>query len=227
MRRILVLGDLHCPFQNKKAVDWVIGLAKDKQPDAIVQIGDATDMFAFSRYPKVLPMLPEEELSLARLALEDIWKRLRSASPKAKCYQLIGNHDERPLKKIVTHAPELAPFVDKGIRQLFTFPGVKTIHDPKEELILNGIIFQHGHRSRLGDHCTYNQKSTVCGHSHTGGVVFRRNLKGVFYELNAGLLGDFEQPAFGYRAQRKQHTWTLGAGFIDELGPRFIPYGGK
>lgn len=222
--RILALGDIHAPFQNKKAVDWAAGLAKEFQPTHIVQVGDAYDYFAFSRYPKVLPMLPKQELAAGRVAMEEIWAKFRAVAPKAKCYQLMGNHDERPLKKVANSAPELMPFVDKGVREYFTFSGVKTIHDPKEELILHGIVFQHGHRSRLGDHASYNQRSTVVGHSHTGGVVFRRNLKGVFWELNAGLLGDFEQPAFGYRAQRKMHTWTLGVGYVTSLGPAFIPY---
>lgn len=222
--RILCLGDLHAPYEHKKAVEWAVGLAKELQPSHIVQVGDAYDMFAYSRYPKVLKMLPEEELSSARASMESIWKRFQVAAPKAKCFQLTGNHDERPIKKIVTLAPELTQFVDKGLRDLLTFRNVKTVYDPKEELILHGIVFQHGYRSRLGDHCNYNQRSTVVGHSHTGGVVFRRNFKGVFFELNAGLLGDFEQPAFGYRSQRKMHTWTLGVGYVDSLGPRFIPY---
>lgn len=168
----------------------------------------------------------EEELEQGTEKANRFWEDIHKAVPRAKKYQLMGNHDERPLKRALETAPELVPLVGKSLRDLYTFPHVTTIHDPKEELEIDNIFFMHGFRSRLGDHARYNQKSTACGHSHTGGVVFQRNALGCYFELNCGYLGDPSGPVFGYRAQRKMHTWTLGAGWIDGLGPRFMPYPG-
>jgi DNA repair exonuclease SbcCD nuclease subunit len=218
--KILTLGDTHFPFHHKKALDWVYRLADKLKPDTVVQVGDLFDQFAFSRYAKVLKMDPEKELSLARSAAEKMWSHFKGLS----CFQLQGNHDDRIFKKALSDSPELASLVGKSLRELYTFPGVSTVHDGRQELMLGGILLQHGHRSKLGDHARYNQRSTICGHSHTGGVVYLRNLRGVFWELNAGFLGDVKSPAFGYHAQKRMHTTTLGVGLVDKHGPRFIPY---
>ncbi len=222
--KILVLGDVHAPYEHKKALQWAYRIADELKPTHVVQVGDLKDQFSFSRYPKVHKMDPEEELTRARAVAEKMWSHFKGLS----CYQLCGNHDDRALKKTLAAAPELACLVGRSLRELYTFPGVKTIHDGREELLINGIVFQHGHRAKLGMHARYNQQSTVCGHSHTGGVAFMRNAKGVYWELNAGFLGDVHSPAFNYHAQARMHTTTLGVGLIDEIGgsqvPMFIPY---
>ncbi len=222
-----MLGDVHFPYQSVEAVDWAVGMARLFKPDKICQVGDLYDQFSFSRYPKLLKRSPDEELTEARQGAVAMWAALRRARPKAQCYQLTGNHDSRILKKAIADVPELAPLVGRSLRELFTFPGVKSTHSEQQELILDGISFQHGHLSKLGDHARYNQSSTVCGHSHTGGVVFLRNRCGVYWELNAGFLGDVHSEAFSYHAQRVMHRCTLGVGYIDDFGPRFVSYGGK
>jgi predicted phosphodiesterase len=226
-KRILVLGDTHFPYESRAAFEWVYRITDKLKPDTVVQVGDLLDQFAFSRYPKVLKMDPEKELSLGRAGAEAMWARFKGLD----CYQLMGNHDDRIFKKALTSAPELASLVGSSLRSLYTFPNVRTVLDGRDELILQTclgpVAFQHGHRSRLGDHARFNQMATVVGHSHTGGVVFLRNIRRCFFELNAGFLGDVTSPAFGYHAQRRVHTTTLGVGYLDELGPRFCPYGGK
>lgn len=221
--KILVLGDTHFPFAHRKAFDWVYRLADKFKPTHVVQVGDLLDQFAFSRYPKVLKMSPEEELARGRLAAEKMWKTVNCGNK----IQLVGNHCVRLTKTAVSVAPQLAHLVDKSFRELYSFNGVKTVFNPTEEFKLGGIIFQHGHRSKLGDHARYNLCNTVCGHSHRGGVVFDQSARGPFWELNVGFLGDIESPVFGYRAQKHIHKTTVGVGLIDELGPRFVPYTGK
>lgn len=226
--RILALGDVHEPFGHRKALEWVYRLADEFKPTHVVQVGDVKDLFAFSRYPKVLKMQPEEELIRARAATEKLWQNFKGLS----CFQLMGNHDQRVLKKAISVAPELASLVGKSLRELYSYPGVTTVWDDREELFLKVggqlIAFQHGHRSKLGDHARYNGCNTVCGHSHHGGVWFDQNARGLFWELNVGFLGDIRSPAFGYRAQKSIHKTTLGAGTIaetyDSVVPTFIPY---
>ncbi len=68
----------------------------------------------------------------------------------------------------------------------------------------------------------YNTRSTIVGHSHVGGVVFRQSSKGTIFELNAGYLADETAEPLRYRPQTIS-KWTLGYGLIDEKGPRFCP----
>lgn len=137
---------------------------------------------------------------------------------------MVGNHDDRIMKRVLEKNPEIAFLIGNTLKQLYTFENVELVRS--YEYVINDIIFQHGHRSRLGDHAKYNQGSTVCGHSHVGGVVFMRNRLRTYFELNAGFLGDTETAAFAYRAQKLVNNTTLGVGVIDALGPRFIPYPG-
>lgn len=222
--KILVLGDCHFPFVHKKALQWAYKVADAVEPTHVVQVGDLLDQFSFSRYPRVQKLDPEQELTDGRLGAEKMWAHFKGLSN----YQLCGNHDDRALKKVLAAAPELASLVGRSLRELYTFPGVKTVHDGREELLLNGIVLQHGHRAKLGDHCTYNLRNTVCGHSHRGGTFFSRDFKKPFWELNAGFLGDVSSRAFGYHAQKRAHKTTLGVGLVQEMGgsmvPLFIPY---
>lgn len=196
--------------------------------DLVIQVGDVDDLYNFSKYTKNPNLMsPEAEVSAAREHVERLWARVKKRAPKAKRYQLRGNHDGRVEKRIAENLPEIGVFASRGIRDFYTFDGVTTIHDPTEELILpvagQDVCFMHGHRSKLGDHARYNQLATVTGHSHHGGVVYLRHRDRVFWELNAGWLGDERAPVFRYGNQKLLKTWTKGFGLIDHLGPRFCP----
>lgn len=210
------------PYMHRGAFTRILDWLKDegKSVTDIVQVGDLYDLFSFSKYPRSLNVgTPKDEILQGRAMAEEFWRLLQKRCPKATCYQLLGNHDERPAKRILEKAPELEALID--IKHLWEFKGVKTIHDPREELMLDGIYFQHGFRSKLGDHAKFNQASTVCGHSHVGGVVFFPLRDKILFELNAGYLAGDEEPM---RYTRQSLTrWTHGFGIIDALGPRFVP----
>jgi hypothetical protein len=194
----------------------------------VVQIGDVNDLYNQSKYTRNPDLItPERETRLARDQTVEMWSAIRHRAPDAKLIQLLGNHDGRINKRIAENLPEARALVAGAIRDFYTFDGVRTQHDPTEELFLkiNGevVCFQHGHRSKLGDHARFNECPTVVGHSHTGGVVYMRNRKGVYWELNAGWLGDERAPVFQYGAQKHLKKWTLGYGLIDHRGPRFCP----
>lgn len=143
--------------------------------------------------------------------------------PDAEKFQLMGNHCVRPIARIMERAPEFEEDMIEKVNERYTFDGVKTIYDPREELDVNGVRFIHGYRSKLGDHAVFNQMPVVCGHSHRGGTVFIPMRDRISYELNAGYLADASHPALSYTMQKKASNWTLGFGLIDESGPRFVP----
>lgn len=224
MSTFLCLGDVHAPFINKKTFLKVLSFVDTlkKKPDYIIQIGDLYDFYSASRFPKNPNITtPEQEVLDGRACAEEMWRSLKKRAPRAECYQLLGNHSMRPNKKLMELAPELfSYFIPKP---LWDFPGVHTIRDIRTELILEGIAFQHGHRSKPGDHAAYNGISTVVGHSHKGSVTFLPQIsKELIWELNCGYLADPSHEALKYTPQ-KFNKWLHGIGYIDELGPRFIP----
>jgi predicted phosphodiesterase len=221
---ILVIGDTHFPFINKDCLEAIYSFNKENTPDYIVQVGDLYDLYAHSKFPRSQNIYkPEEEEQLARRGAVDMWARLKLDNPDAQCFQLWGNHDLRPAKRVLESLPTLEHVVKEYYKQLMSFDGVTTIEDYRQELIIDGIIFHHGYRSNLGAHRDYVLRSFVCGHSHKGGVVYKRLRDEVIWELNAGFVGDADSKALAYTAQ-KIHDQTLGWGFIDKHGPRFIHF---
>lgn len=223
--KIFVVGDLHFPYHNKRALRKIYEAIKKEKPTHIVQIGDLFDQYSFSRFTKKNITTSTKEVQRGRSVALTFWKTCRALS-KAKCYQILGNHDVRLSKRIAEKVPEAYEFVKEKLDELYTFKGVKTIYDDRTEIEINNIIFMHGYRSRLGDHMRYNGKSTVCGHSHTGGVVFEQRSRRILWELNAGYLADEKSEPLKYRPQSTS-KWTLGYGLITwKAGvacPQFVP----
>lgn len=180
-------------------------------------------MWSFSSFPRSGNYItPKDEIEHGRALLECMWADLQKVAPRAKCFNLLGNHDSRIVKRVLASLPEVESLLD--LRSIFHFKGVETSKAERDELIISDVLFQHGFRTKLGDHCRANAMKTVCGHSHQGGVVYQRLGKKIIWELNCGYLADPESEALSYTRQRRISNWTLGIGIIDHLGPRFVPY---
>lgn len=219
---ILVIGDCHFPFVNKDALKQVYEFAAETQPAHIVQMGDLYDLYAHSRFPRSLNTYsPDKEIELARFGAQEMWDTLAKVSPRSKRHLLTGNHDIRPLKKILMAAPELESIVRRGIEPYFQFENVATVTDPRTEYDIQGIKFLHGYLTQAGAHRDFLQANTVSAHTHRGSVTYRPLANRILWELNAGFVGDETAKALSYTAQRTT-GWTVGFGYIDRHGPRFI-----
>lgn len=224
-KKVVVLGDLHFPFHHKAAVTKVVEFIEENKPDVVIQVGDLFDFYSLSRFPRTQAIPPHVEISEARQCAENLWSIIRLKSPKSKCFQLYGNHDSRMRSRVMERLPEIIDIL--RFEDLFTFKGVKTIHSERTEFMIDDVCFMHGYRSgspEKAPHARANLVSTVCGHSHRGGAVFVGIKPGkMIYELNAGYLADPNASAMSYTKQ-SWTGWTLGFGYIDQYGPRFIPY---
>lgn len=221
--RILVAPDIHFPFHSRIGLRKFYTLADKLAPTHIIQLGDLIDAYSFSRHPKSYNLMtPAQEIEQARSEALGFWATLKRLAPRAKCHQLLGNHDERIDKKIAQLFPEAESLIDSS--KMFSFKGVITQPSERDELIIEDLCFMHGFRSKLGDHARHNSISTICGHSHRGGCVTMKLGQKTIFELNCGHLADATAKALSYTKQRLISNWTLGCGFIDELGPRFIAF---
>lgn len=222
--KIAVISDIHWPFHSQKVIDAFIAHVKKYQPEFVIINGDAWDQYSHSKYPRShMVFNAKEEQQLSRKANEQFWKDVQAAAPKAKCYQLLGNHDVRPLRRVLESYPEAEHWIEKMMQELFTFDGVTTIHDSRQELMLPGdIAVHHGYRSKLGEARDFSRYNSIVGHTHVGGSVFRQIRGEVLWELNSGVAGDPESKGLTYTPQRITN-WTPGFGWVDQHGPRFIP----
>ncbi len=219
----VVIGDTHFPFVDQRVLDSIYEFIGKYKPGRVIQIGDLFDMYAHSKFPKSMNIYtPNQEEDLGVAGAKTMWQTIRSLVPKADCVQLKGNHDVRPVKRTLETNPASERATEFYLNHIMSFEGVNTIQDSRQEYIVEGIMFHHGYKSKLGDHMGHNLMNFACGHSHKGGVIYRRIRGQTIWELNAGLCGDPESKVQSYTAQ-KNHDCTVGFGFIDEYGPRFIP----
>ena len=221
----LCVGDCHFPFACRRAVKSVIALARKLKPKRIVQLGDLYDLYSYSRFARSYNVLtPVQEITKGRKDAAEFWKELQDAAGKGvECFQVLGNHDERLIKKTMGLLPELEHLIAE-VNHLWRFDGVETQSSERDELILDGICYMHGYRPH-GRHVTYNLMNTVVGHLHLGGVVYHRLLNKTIWELNAGYIADPKSVPMSYSKQAKISKSTQGVGWIDDHGPRFITVG--
>lgn len=187
-------------------------------------MGDLYDLFSYSKFSKRLFLTPGEEIETARRQAIKFWQTIQKISPKTKCFQLRGNHDERMAKRVLDKANWLDPFID--YTSLWEFPKVETIHDPRQVLTLYDWAFTHGHRKE-GEHIEAVDFQNVCiAHTHRGGTWSRRfnrlGKESTLTELNCGYVADPTHEALIYRPLTKYLKWTPGVGIIDHHGGRFI-----
>ena len=217
------ISDIHWPFENQKVISRFVEYVGDVKPEKVILNGDAWDMYSHTKFPRSHNVFtPREEQALAREKNEKFWLAVKTAHPDAECIQLLGNHDVRPLKRILEAYPEAEDWVAEKLKSLFTYDGVKTIFDIREELVYGNLMIFHGYRSKLGEHRDHTLMNMMGGHTHVGGVSYRRIRGQTLWELNFGLAGDPEAKGLTYTPQRTTN-WTPGFGALDKLGPRFIP----
>jgi hypothetical protein len=221
--RIAIIGDTHFPWICHDSLSLVYTYLEQLKPQYVIQIGDLYDLYGHSRWPKSqLQFTPSQEVKIAREMASQMWKQIQTTVPNAKCIQLLGNHCIRPHRAVIAAGlGELEEFFN--FNALFNFENVETIYDPREPYILGGITFIHGHLTGLGAHIPHFGGHVVHGHSHKGGLIYKRVLGKNFFELDVGYLGKADAKCFTFTAS-KITNWTRGLGFIHELGPIWIPF---
>jgi UDP-2,3-diacylglucosamine pyrophosphatase LpxH len=221
---LVAIGDVHAPFHCATTLATIIKAIETVRPRFVVQMGDLYDQYAFSRYGKSLNLMtPADELAAGLDTARTFWAAVKKASPASRCYQLLGNHDERLRKKVAEKLPELVGLVDTS--SLFAFPGVESMKTDKEvlELTVQGerVALHHGYLSRAGDHVKKFHRSCITAHSHRPHVMVHRIHGKSLYDLNPGYVGNPEAPVFDY-GTISEKGWTRAYGVIDSLGPRFV-----
>lgn len=225
-KTVVVLGDCHGPFHSGAAIKRAIEIAKelyDNNPKntVVCQVGDLFDALSHSKFPKSMnAMTPKQEMDKARDFGENLWLSIKKACPKAQCFQLLGNHDIRPYKRILERYPEAESML--SLRELYEFPGVETVHDYRDPLIIDDVLYTHGFLGGVGRHLNYFQRSVVFGHLHTAHIHYQKRKDGLHFEMTVGYLADPKSIALSYTPTTFS-KWVQGIGVIDQYGPRFIP----
>lgn len=213
--KVFVISDSHFPFHNEGAFKKVMKLIKKERPNAVVHIGDLLDQYVFSKYTKSSSVTPDNDVIKGLKIAKEMWATIRKIVPKAKCYQVIGNHCVRLGKRISEKLPELVEIYDP--LSMYAFPGVKVLKSYRDHLVLDKVIYTHGWLSKSIDHAKHFTMPTVHGHRHRMCI----ETYGKLWSMDVGHIADENSLPLSY-TQSKVTNWTLGCGLVVDGKPQLI-----
>ena len=159
--RILVVGDIHAPFEHKDYLDHCKGVAKFYKTTHTVIIGDEID----NHYSSFHETNPDgygagEELDKAMEALADYHK----AFPHADV--ILGNHN-----RIIERKLSAGGLSKRWMRGYSDVLGVPTWRYETSRLY-DGVMYIHGEGVTARTRALREGRSVVQGHRHTEGYVW-------------------------------------------------------
>lgn len=214
---VLVIPDLHAPFQHRDALAFVEWVAGHWNPDTVVCLGDEADIHAISNHGSDPDgHSPGHELTLAVKALRPLYAMF----PTVKV--CTSNHTARPYRRAFDCG--LPKRVMKEYREFLEAPAGWEWDD---KWIIDQVAYIHGEgysgkegalKAALG-----NARPTVIGHLHTNaGILYQANAETILWGFNAGCLIDRHAYAMRY-ARHMPNKPTLGVGIVRKGVPFFIP----
>lgn len=231
----LVLPDIQFPFHDKLAMKKLLAVAKDIQPDAILQIGDGIDFPTVSRWAKdtaleYMPTLQEHIDGFKGLLSE-----LREVSPKAQITWLEGNHDLRLKQFINSYAPALSGLRALEVENLFGLAELDVQYVKGPLHIGTNTYAVHGHESggysstpsawdtkltkRYG-----SDKSFLFGHTHQPFIIHRAfgydGKVSPRFTMNVGSIMDPVQASY---VKDGAVSWVMSFALLRDDGKRVYP----
>lgn len=214
LKKVLVLSDLHAPYQDQKAFNLFLEVGHSilKDTDVLVTIGDTLDFFSVSSHPKPLDRKTNlgSEIEAGKICL----RALERLPPKRKIF-LEGNHDRRLANYVRDKAPELYGLV--GLKQILDLKAWEFV--PYHDFIRVGkMAFTHdvGRSGANAARQSLNDfgGNLTFGHSHRGSVVYGGTVKGETHVcLNVGWLGDLKYIDYIHKAKANR-DWQHGFGLV-------------
>jgi predicted phosphodiesterase len=201
-RRILVIGDLHCPFELDGYFDFCKETYANYNCNQVIFIGDIIDNHAFSYHePNPDGMSAGDELEMA---IEDV-KKWYSTFPVADV--LIGNHDRMAARKAMTG----------GIPKVWIKSYNDVLGTPKwnwtERIVYDDVQYVHGEGGTARTKAKNDMMSTVQGHIHTQAYTeFTVGRKFKVFSMQVGCGIDSKSYAAAYAKNFKKQA--IGCGVI-------------
>jgi predicted phosphodiesterase len=230
MKSLVVIPDIHFPYEDKRAVKTLLQFCKDVKPTRAVQLGDAYDCYNLTTFPKRYgvggPMLAEANAGKA------FWEELI-----ASCGQvdyLPGNHEERIQKRLEELVPSLIGHPALELSNLLLLPKKVRVHPYHTRLRVGNMIITHGDnlKGTKAMHAAanvlkhYGNQHTVFGHLHrieyAAKVQYNYDRTREYTARTIGWLGNEKARAFEYATDP---GWQHGFLYVEFFGEdRFSAY---
>lgn len=209
--RILFIPDTHVPFEDARAWDVMMDVARAVRPETIVILGDFADMWAVSAHDK--SPTRRENLESEMKAVASRLDELDSLGAKRKLY-VEGNHEERLTRYMTQRAPDVFEYVQYRKIQRLDERGWQWV--PYREHAKIGKVFVTHDLGEAGMYAAARARGTmggnvVIGHVHRMQVNYASVAEGTGHVSAAfGWLGDSTKAT--YMPAAKRAAWQLGFG---------------
>lgn len=210
--KILVLPDIHIPFQSKKAVEVAIKVGELFQPDEVIQLGDLLDCFKVSRFVKN----PErgkrlqDEIDEANALLIDIKRRTGAR----KAILIEGNHEARVRKYLQSSAPALSHITALNIDNMLNLKDIGWDFIPEHNFYaVNNVFFTHGEfisPHTAEKHMTVYNETIIHGHTHKLSTSIKKFMNRTIEGWEMGCLSSLSVS----QDYVKMANWQHGVGTI-------------
>ena len=216
-KRILVISDMHLPYQHKDSIKFLKEIKKQFKPDTILSIVDLLDQHSLSFHDS------SPELYSAGMELEkakEYVRELESVFPKL--IEVDSNHSSMIYRRALKHGLPKAYLKDYG--DFLETKKWKWVDDLTLTMS-NGqrCFFTHGRSADILKVSQTMGMSAVQGHYHTKFVIsWWANPDNLFFGMNVGCLIDQKSMAFNY-AKNFRTRFIIGCGIIINGIPRLLP----
>lgn len=211
MSRVLVIGDLHCPADHPRYLQFCADVGRAWNCDTTLFIGDIVDWHSISfhaSHPELPGPKDEYELALACV------QKWYEAFPNAKV--CIGNHDERVNRKALdAKVPE---FMLRKYADIWKTPG----WDWQFDHYIDNVYYYHG-TGAGGLYPAINKaksmgESVVSGHVHAAaGVQHQASPRHRIFGMNVGCGVDIERLEFAYGKHQARRPILAAGAVLDGM----------
>ena len=219
-RRILVIGDLHTPYNHKDAMAFLESVRDSYNPDIVVCMGDETDGHAISFHDSD-PNLDSAGIELEKAKIE--LEKLHNLFPEMLICD--SNHGSLVYRRAKAHGLPVQ-FIKKYRDILFPehgAPGWSWADAWVLNTPLGKVRFQHQVSGDFMINASHERTSLVLGHEHGRfEVQYAASSSALYFGAYAGCLIDRKSLAFAYgKLHRKKPI--LGCMVITDGNPQLIP----
>ena len=201
--RVLVIGDIHLPFERKDYLQFCKDTYKEYQCNRVVFIGDIID----NNYSSFHSNDPDgigggTELEMVIEQVKDWY----NAFPDAEI--CIGNHDAIIMRKAF----------DSGVPKIWIKEFNDVLKTPNWQWVtdtyIDGVRYVHGHKSsKARTAARRDMVSTITGHFHTDFYIdYMFGKTRAIFAMAVGCGIDDSQYAFAYAAGGKKNA--IGCGVV-------------
>ena len=215
--RILVISDLHCPYQHRDTVAFLKAIKDKYKPTRVILSGDEADFHNISFHDADADLdSAGAELQKAIEALKPIYKLF----PVAEVLE--SNHGSLVLRKALANGMSRKFF--KGPGEILQAPKGWSWHFELTLTLPNGsqCYFHHSKGKPLKTGQLYGM-SHVCGHLHESfDIQYWSTPQNLFFAMTVGCLVDKHSLALAYSKNNVKRP-IIGVGLIIDSQPLLIP----